>query len=294
MIRALQTCLSQDQLSPEEAARLCGKLVFLQCSLFGMVGRAAMRPLYARSHGGSSQSLVLNQGLRSAIETLIAVLARARPRRIPLRPRDERTSIVYADAFFKLGERSWRIGQQPPRHWTKAAVSSLTNGWGFLAKAGSHVTAGQGCVPAAIVERFSSKKAYIFFLEINAQILALLANREFLDSFWICFIDNTAGRAALEKGFSGEASINNLLAFFSCLCSELSWFGHFEWVASDLNPSDPISRGDVSAPVVQKARMLREVPDEYWRLLWDVAESMQYATGEAVKVASRLSFSFEA
>ena len=77
------------------------------------------------------------------------------------------------------------------------------------------------------------------------QLLALLANRKRLDLFWVCFIDNTAGLAALAKGFSKEGAVNNLLAFFWCLCAELGWFGHFEWVASKLNPADPVSRGDL-------------------------------------------------
>ena len=47
MRKALQDCLDKDELAPEEASRLTGKLMFLQTSLFGQVGRAALHPLYA-------------------------------------------------------------------------------------------------------------------------------------------------------------------------------------------------------------------------------------------------------
>ena len=295
MTRALQQCLIEDRLSPEEASRLCGKLVFLQTSMFGMVGRAAMTTLYARSHGGSDQHLALNQGLRSAISTLISVMAQAQPRRIPLRPDKEDTSIFYADAFFKLGAHTIKVGQANSKQpWLRHQATQLANGWGFIAKAGRHFTAGHGEVPARLVERFSSRKAYIFFLEVNAQVLALLANRHFVDRFWICFIDNQAGKSALAKGFSGEASVNNLLAFFWCLCARLGWFGHFEWVASKLNPADPVSRGVTEEARSRGAVFLREVPEAYWQLLWAVADDMRYATAGAVEAALALDFVFQA
>ena len=292
MIHSLQSCLETDQLRPEEAHRLCGKLVLLQSILFGMVGMAAMHPLYARSHGGSEQSLELNQGLRGAIQALIALLGKATPRCIPLRRGGQQTSIVYADAFLKLGERAWKAGHAQVRHWTRAPVSTLTNGWGFLVRAGSDITAGHGAVPADIVSCFNSRKAYIFFLEVNAQLLALLPNRGRLDSFWVCFIDNTAGLAALAKGFSKESAVNNLLAFFWCLCAELGWFGHFECVASKLNPADPVSRGELQSAIKYGAAFLQGVPGGYWQLLRQVATSMTFATGDAVQQALQLEFSF--
>ena len=72
--KALRKCLTEDRLTPQEAPRLCGKLVF---RMFGMVGRAALSPLYARSHGGAflSQHMELNQGLRAAITALLPLLA---------------------------------------------------------------------------------------------------------------------------------------------------------------------------------------------------------------------------
>ena len=141
-------------------------------------------------------------------------------------------------------------------------------------RAGSDITAGHGDVPADIVSCFSSRKAYIFFLEVNAQLLALLANRGRLDLFWVCFIDNTAGLAALAKGFSKESAVNNLLAFFWCLCAELGWFGHFEWVASKLNPADPVSRAELQSAIKYGAAFLQRVPGGYWQLLRQVATSM--------------------
>ena len=144
---------------------------------------------------------------------------------------------------------------------------------GLLSKVGDFTTAGHGAVPSRIIEMFSTGKAYIFFLEVNAQIMALVANRPRLDPSWVCSIDNLPGKAALAKGFSSEGS-----GFFWRLCSQLGWFGLFMWVASKLNPADSVSRGDIASATAHGAKFLSSVQDLYWSLLQRVASSMEYAT----------------
>ena len=108
--------------------------------------------------------------------TLISLLRQARPRRIPLHPQKGCTSIVYADAYFRLGERLWKVGQghASPKHWTRQATTELENGWGFLVKTGDVVSAAHGRVPAEIFRLFSSRKAYIFFPGTRDQSLACI------------------------------------------------------------------------------------------------------------------------
>ncbi|CAE7487597.1 rlmN1, partial [Symbiodinium sp. CCMP2592] len=48
VIATIQRALDSDTLEPEVAQRLAGKLNFLQTTLFGQVGSAALRPLYSR------------------------------------------------------------------------------------------------------------------------------------------------------------------------------------------------------------------------------------------------------
>ena len=169
----VQRSLQEDRLTPEEASRLSGKLVFLQTSLFGQVGRAALHPIYARAHGGHAQVCTLNSGLRSALQCILSLLCHALPRQIPINVSQTRTSVLYADAYFRLGEQHWKVGHAQPRHWPRKPVARLQNSWGFLVRGLSHVTAGHGEVPPAVVARFGSRKAYIFFLEVNAQGLLL-------------------------------------------------------------------------------------------------------------------------
>ncbi|OLP86253.1 DNA (cytosine-5)-methyltransferase 3A [Symbiodinium microadriaticum] len=211
---------------------------------------------------------------------------------IPVRSGFERTSVAYADAYFKMGETAWKVGHAQPRHWTRQPVAKLQNGWGFIVRHLHGTTAGFGQVPAEVVSKYGSRKAYIFFLEVNAQVLALLANHRNMGPFWVGFIDNKAGKAALSRGFTADSCINNLLCFFWSLCAELKWFAHFEWVASHLNPADPISRGDPSIATQLQACSLQGVPNGYWRLLMQIADDMQYACGQAVSDALNLEFSF--
>ncbi|CAE7501758.1 unnamed protein product [Symbiodinium sp. CCMP2456] len=293
MCAALQSCLARDSMTPEEAARLAGKLTFLQTSLFGQVGRAALHPIYSRVHGGCDQALTLNQGLRGAIRCLLSIMQRAQPRTIPVRCTTTRTSVLYVDAFVRLGEQVWKAGHSQVRHWTRQPVEQLLNGWGFVVQTLQGTTAGHGQVPASVVRKYGSRKAYIFFLEVNAQILALLANRDAMDPFWVGFCDNSAGKATLSKGFSSDASINNLLCFFWSLCAELKWFAHFEWVASHLNLSDPISRGDTAVATELQASLLVQVPPGYWRMLERIADDMEYANGQALHDAQQLHFPFD-
>ena len=191
-----------------------------------------------------------------------------------------------------LGDRRNRIVAQV-RHWARQPVSQLQNGWGFLVRTTTGTTAGHGAVPPEVVRKYSSRKAFIFFLEVNAQILALLASRHDMSPFWVGFIDNQAGKAALSRGFNSEASVNNLLAFFWALCAELKWFAHCEWVASHLNIADPISRGRLEVADQAGARLLHGVPEEHWQLLLRIADDMQYAGEGAVQAALRWHFVFQ-
>ena len=88
LLAQIQGVLQTNTLHPMEAQRLAGKLVFLQTTTFGNLGRALTYPLYARAHGSSRDPdhEQLNTPLREALQTLLHVLKDLRPRSIPLQP----------------------------------------------------------------------------------------------------------------------------------------------------------------------------------------------------------------
>ena len=172
MIQLIRDILQADSLTPELAARLAGKLGFLQTSLFGSMGKACLVPVNARASGGAQQANTLNQAIRAALTTLLRILHEPLVLEIPLRAGERSSSIVYADAFFLLGDQMQRPGGKPQGRWPNKGAQQLQNGWGFVVRSSLGVTFAHGQVPAEVVSLYSSRKAFIYFLEIHAQVLA--------------------------------------------------------------------------------------------------------------------------
>lgn len=121
----------------------------------------------------------------------------------------------------------------------------MKNGWGVVARLQDGAIFASGEVPVELRHSFCARRAYIYFLEIYAQVLSAIFLRRRLGSMWISFIDSTAGHSALLRGYGRDASINRLIAFTWALFAELRMFPHFEWVSSACNLSDGVSRHDL-------------------------------------------------
>ena len=59
------------------------------------------------------------------------------------------------------------------------------------------------------------------------------------------FIDNQAGKSALQKGYGKDSRVNAIITAFWTLASHHGWYPAFQYVKSDLNISDKISRHEV-------------------------------------------------
>lgn len=103
----IEKVLRENSLSPPEAQRLAGKLVFLQTTSFGNCGRALTHPIYARAHGlgMDMDHEKLNYPLRSALITLQKLLVDMKPRVVPFQHASFKV-VLYTDAFFAVGDRS--------------------------------------------------------------------------------------------------------------------------------------------------------------------------------------------
>ena len=87
--------LASNQLVPEQAQQLAGKLVFLQSSLFGSVGRAALHPLYGRAANHEGRDHVdLTHALRTALRALVRLLPTRRHQVQPIYLEDP-NEVVY-------------------------------------------------------------------------------------------------------------------------------------------------------------------------------------------------------
>ena len=247
----IEQILANDCLEPEMAAKLAGKLGFVQSTAFGKTGSAALRPLHSRANSTGHRDAHLNVGLRGALSALRQILSDLTPRFVPF-VQPSLVATVYTDAFFELGDTRWHVGDENiPANMSFQKCCSCRNGWGFVVRIGSHVTYGHGSVSPGLLKRFCSRRAFIYFLEIYAQLVAFCTHVDALPAFWIAYVDNQPGMSALQKGFGRDEDINVILTGFWSLATKMRWVPEFRWVPSALNIADPVSRADFS--IVQKS-----------------------------------------
>ena len=295
VLQIIKQSLADDCLEPTVAQRLTGKLNFLSTTLFGQAAAAAMKPLYARAHICNSQDAsTLNQPLRCALMSLQTLLQHSVPRWVPFQPTCSRPSVLYADAFFELGDQSFGLSDSPPERWQANSSSRYRNGFGFAVRSGSEVRFAHGSIPTDLLALFTSRRAYIYIycLEIFGQVIAAITCRDMLSDNWIGFCDNMAGKAALIRGYGRDSTVNNLLACFWALAQRLRWQPHFEWVPSDLNISDPFSRGDCSIGRQNNWRELSSPFGPLWPVFHRVATDLQYALEGAPTDILRITWQF--
>ena len=98
----------------------------------------------------------------------------------------------------------------------------------------------------------------------------------------ISLIDNQAGLAALTKGYGKDPCINNLLALTWRLIGHFRWQIHWEWVRSELNIADSVSRFDFQHMERLGAQHVEYRLDPLFRLLVRVASNSACAHGAAL------------
>ncbi|CAE7040028.1 kanC [Symbiodinium sp. CCMP2592] len=243
----LADVLTQDRLPPHEAASLAGKLQFYCQSLRGRSHAAALRPLFRRSRltgaGRNHQNWRLDGQLRHGIGLLRWSLRHAPPRTFPFQK--EAHSVLYADAFFNLFDKDWKPSDEDIPSWGRTPPETLRNGWGFVVTVQGRTYFAHGRVPYWFVREFTSRRAYIYMLEIVAQILPLFAMQRQLDRHVLLFVDNEPARHALTRGFGKDESINCLLQHAWRFLEENSFRPAWQRVTSSANVSDSVSRGDL-------------------------------------------------
>ena len=122
MCRQISEHLKSNTLSPEEARKMASKCNFLTGRLFGKVGRAPLKALYARS-------CQLDKPTRSSLLALRDIILHCRPMTIPRIPCAPRYSVIYTDAYFKLGEQVYRPGDEDIPKWESRDTTNIENGW---------------------------------------------------------------------------------------------------------------------------------------------------------------------
>ena len=200
ILTIIDAAVQENRLTPETAHRLAGKLNFVNQTVFGKVGRAAVAPIYARS-GAHSGKPELTPGLRAALLATAALLQQVPPRLVPFTAPQAVNCVVYADAFFLEGELRHKAGWVPANA-PMAHPHRSANGWGYVVRVGDIAWYDCGSVPAWFVRKFDTRRAYIYMLEVLAQILAVVTLADILGEDWVAFIDNAASVGAQQRIWS--------------------------------------------------------------------------------------------
>ena len=223
----------------------------------------------------------LNQPLKDSLKNLATILLNSPPRSLTLNYMGRR-AVIYTDAFFKLGEQCVKIGQaRALEHWDVSQVTE--NGWGFIVipdQSKPHIGFTMfGTVPLAIVKLFSGTKAFIYFLEALAAIIAPMMLRPLLPEHYISFIDNEAAKFALIKGYGKQVRVNQLIATFWNFISANQLSPWIERVSSGANWADSVSRNDFSLANAKGWIRLRPQLNHIWPILKQIATDSDFAHG---------------
>ena len=93
----------------------------------------------------------------------------------------------------------------------------------------------------------------------------------YLTEHFVSFCDNSAATSALRKGYGSDPSVNILISLFAAVTAITAKWPYMEFVASEANISDGVSRQDMSLP-----RKLgwndRSLPSAVWDILTSAAD----------------------
>ena len=290
VIELMQTSLQENRLTCDQAQRLAGKLIFMASTMFGQIGKAALRPIYARSHGLSDMDKAsqLNGPLRTALRTMIGLLHEVQPRVIP-REVSQKLLILYTDAFFTMHGQEMSPGQgKIPQKWNQQKCPTYQNGWGCVWHYRGETKYAAGSIPVEVLKLFCSRRAFIYFLELVTQLIGFVATKHYDTNLIMSFIDNTSGFFAMQKGFCKDGPICNMLALMWRLLSALNWNLQLEWVSSGNNVADQVSRHKFHEMAELRAEQFEGDLSAFFKILMKVAIDAEYAHGQALSDLMRL------
>jgi len=220
----LITILRQKILTPSHAAKLFGKLDFLNQTLFGRVGRVGLLAIKERQYDYSTERLSF--ALEAAIWWLLQLLMSCPPRQMPIFGTQRPPVILYTDGSSDNNRK--------PAHYIGAVLSVP----GRAKLLYTHAP-----VPDNLVQRWLPKKNYIMLVELFAGPVALDTFAQFLiEQPLIHWVDNNAALGALVKGYSNATDTIRLVADYWLRLGKLRAYNYVDRVESASNLADDPSR----------------------------------------------------
>ena len=222
---ALRQIVATKKLTPAQAASMRGKLYFTCCSVYGRVGRAALRAFTNHQYG---KSRLADAALISACAFFLCLFKRNMPRAVRLQKCVRSQLVIWSDAALERG-----IGRLGFVAYDPDDSCFFT----------SHYD-----VPSELINCFVHPEHCIGQLEIFAAMFVYLSlpNERLRNRRVFHYVDNTSAISALFKGYSGKSDSSRLVNIFACLQAVLRFDVWWEYVPSAANIADMPSRLDYS------------------------------------------------
>jgi hypothetical protein len=230
LLADISSIQAANRLSPASASTLRGKAGFLGGQVFGRVLRGCEWPLIRRQYFEPGPSL--GPSLNMALEFLKVVLARVPHRSVKCGPARPDVTVLYTDAMYEPGSPC---------------------GLGFVMKSPlrEQPVAGVAILPEDILLQFLPRKQQIGQAECFAALLAPYNLPElFTEANVIHFVDNQSALSCLISGSIPQQDTSTIVSIFSLLLAAQKCRLWCEYVESEANVSDGVSREGFTDPLV--------------------------------------------
>ncbi|CAE7839424.1 unnamed protein product [Symbiodinium sp. CCMP2592] len=220
VVAKLGAALESKRLSRDEAGKLRGDVQWLFASCHGAWARFA-GPVLQRCQYGDDPVLAERDLL--VLSALRSMAQMARPRDIEVWSPPPPCMLIYTDASFEDDQ--------------------LRLGWVIFAPPPYKPLGGTCAVPPQVVREWLPRRQQIFPGEALCLLILPLLYPHVLeghDLLW--FIDNAAAVSAAVKAASAQEDVFEIVHMACLLRARLGCRSWFEWVGSDSNPSDGLSR----------------------------------------------------
>ena len=251
---SLKEHLDSNRLAPGEAATLAGRMNFAVSAMFGRVGRAPLKAVYARQHSrrtnheGESHEHphILTRSLRASLEALARLVEAPPPRILPIPGKIAPVVSIFSDGEGKYG---------------------YIGGVLLVAAAFVPVLVFEAQIPPHVYDLLVRRHNQIALIELLAALTALSAFSPFIKGKDLrFFIDNRVAECAVRNGYV-RRDTRDACALVSELWFQLQRAQATVWVdrvPSKLNIADGPSRPDqpeLSAPLTRLNREVRYLHD---------------------------------
>ena len=217
----LETHTDGKPLSKSIASKVRGKAVWAGGLTFGRLARLGLRVLKEKQYHGPPE---VSEDDAAELRFLAMLLRRLPPYTVRVDGRRARGHVLYTDASLEED-------------------GILRAGWVCFTKDGRRPQGSTLTIAPEIVETWVPRKTQIFQGEAFAVYAAIWNLREELrGSDILAFVDNEGAASALIRGTSSQTDVGAVVHAVHWLLFSLGARLWVEWIDSDSNPSDGLSR----------------------------------------------------